>query len=410
DFLIAKPRMAHYLQYSARIYSIYLQFFAQQDIHVYSIDEVFIDVTKYLRLYHLAPVDLARRVVREIYEKTGITATAGIGSNLYLAKVAMDILAKHEEADEYGTRVAQLDEQTYRERLWPHQPITDFWRVGRGVAKRLAAYDMHTMGDVARCSLGGKHVMHNEDLLYKLFGVNAELLIDHAWGFESCTIEDIKQYKPEHNSLSSGQVLTKPYSYDSAILVVKEMADQLSLTLTKKQLLCNSMSLLIGYESLHSGDLNGMDDEKLRNITRDRYGRLTFKPSQARLSWQEYTASSDMLRDIAQRLFERCAHKNLLVRRINISVSVMSQSEASNNWQPDIFTLLQESSQQNMNQSENTANNASPKSGIVKEEHVAQTLLDIKNKFGANSVIKAMNLQEDSTAILRNQQIGGHHA
>ena len=258
DYLVAPPRMAHYMEHSAKIYSIYLKYVAPEDIHVYSIDEVFMDVTPYLRNRGMTAREFTRMIIQDVVDTTGITATAGIGTNLYLCKVAMDIVAKHMEADEYGVRIAELDELSYRRLLWNHRPLTDFWRVGRGYVKRLEKVGLYTMGDVARCSLGRSDEFYNEELLYKLFGVNAELLIDHAWGWEPCTIAQIKAYRPQTNSLGSGQVLHCPYTSEKAKLVVREMTDMLVLDLVDKGLVTDQMVLTVGY------DIENLTDPEIR--------------------------------------------------------------------------------------------------------------------------------------------------
>lgn len=248
NYVIAPPRMALYMEYSTRIYKIYMKYIAPEDAHVYSIDEIFLDVTQYLDIYGMTARQLAEKIIRDVYQETGITATAGIGSNLYLSKIAMDIVAKHIQPDENGVRIAELDERSYRQLLWNHRPITDFWRVGKGYAKKLKEHGMFTMGDVARCSIGEPNNYHNEELLYRLFGVNAELLIDHAWGWEPCTMEDIKAYRPENNSIGSGQVLPCPYPTQKARLVVQEMTDLLVLDLVDKGLVTDQMVLTVGYD------------------------------------------------------------------------------------------------------------------------------------------------------------------
>lgn len=278
DYIIAPPRMARYIEVSTRIYAIYLKYVSHEDMHIYSVDEVFIDATNYLATYKMTAEQLAMTMIKDVLETTGITATAGIGTNLYLAKVAMDIVAKHIEPDENGVRIAKLDEMSYRKLLWDHRPVTDFWRVGRGYAKRLEAAELYTMGDIARCSLGGDRDYYNRDLLYKMFGVNAELLIDHAWGYEPCKISDIKSYKPENNSLGAGQVLKEPYSFDRGRIVIREMADALSLELLDKGLVTDQLVLTVGYDIENLTDLNRKSAYK-GDITVDRYGRQVPKPA-----------------------------------------------------------------------------------------------------------------------------------
>ncbi len=398
DFIIAKPRMAYYMDYSARIYDIYLRYFAPEDIHVYSIDEVFIDVTGYLRAYGLTPRELTVKLVREVLAETGITATAGIGTNLYLCKIAMDIVAKHVAPDKDGVRIAELDEMSYRRLLWNHRPITDFWRVGSGYAKKLEANGLFTMGDVARCSVGGADGFYNEDLLYKLFGINAELLIDHAWGWEPCTIADIKAYKPQSNSISSGQVLQRPYDFEKARLVVREMADLLSLDLVSKGLVTNQIVLTVGYdaENMKSGQSYGGE------LKIDRYGRRIPKHAHGTENLGMWTSSTKAIMDAASRLYDKIVNKKLLVRRMYIVACHVtdenSVTESKAYEQLDLFTDYEEKQKEREAQI----------SARDREKHIQRAMLDIKRKFGKNAVIKGMNLQEGATAVERNSQIGGH--
>lgn len=318
DYIVAKPRMALYMQYSARIYEIYLKYIASEDIHVYSIDEVFMDVTHYLKTYELTPKQLAKKIIKDIQQTTGITATAGIGTNLYLCKIAMDIMAKHIQADEDGVRIAYLDEMLYRKQLWNHRPITDFWRVGRGYAKQLEKYGLYTMGDIARCSVGKENEFHNEELLYKLFGVNAELLIDHAWGWEPCTIEDVKSYKPETNSLGSGQVLQCPYTWEKARVVVGEMIELLVLDLVEKELVTNQIVLTVGY------DIECIKNPEIRkkydgSVTTDYYGRKIPKHAHGTTNLKEHCSSTKLITEAVLKLYDEIVNKNLLIRRINIA-------------------------------------------------------------------------------------------
>lgn len=387
DFVIATPRMGLYMDYSAKIYKIYTKYFSPQDIHVYSIDEVFVDVTDYLALYNSTAHDLTVRVIRDVLAQTGITATAGIGSNLYLAKVAMDIVAKHVEADGDGVRIAELDETSYRKTLWAHTPLTDFWRVGEGYQRRLEQIGLYTMGDIARCSL------QNEGLLYKIFGVNAELLIDHAWGWEPVSIADIKAYKPESNSLSSGQVLSEPYDFDKAKLVVREMTDSLTLDLVDKGLKTNQMTLTVGY------DVENISNPSIRNkykgeIHVDHYGRKVPKHAHGTINLKRYTYSAKQITAAVMELFDRIVDPNLLVRRMYVVAervlpldSIPEQYE-----QTDIFSLGREE----------------PSDDTAKEESLQKTVLTIHKKYGKNALIKGMNLEEGATAIERNGQIGGH--
>ena len=392
DMIIATPQMNHYMRKSADIYKIYLDFVSNEDIHVYSIDEVFIDVSSYLNMYKLSPKELMKKIISSIYEKTGIVATGGIGTNLYLAKVAMDIVAKHIDADENGVRIAYLDEQKYRELLWNHKPHKDFWRVGSGYVKRLAKYNLYTMGDIARLSLT------NEDLLYEEFGINAELLIDHAWGYESCEMKDIKNYVPDNNSLSSGQVLDAPYDYEKGELIVKEMADLLALDLTKKHLMTDQISLAIGYDVIdlesYSGDLKA-----------DYYGREMPKGGHSGLNLNRFTNSSKVLRDAFTRLYRKIMNKNMHMRRVYVvATHVIDEELVGKNSkeyeQLSLFTDYEEI--ERVRQVESQKEN---------EDHEVQlTLLKIQNKFGKNAAIRGMNKLEGAKTIDRNKQVGGHKA
>ena len=398
DYLIAPPRMAYYMQYSTRIYDIYLRYIAPEDIIVYSIDEVFMDVTDYLNTYKLSAKDLAMKMIRDVLNTTGITATAGVGTNLFLCKVAMDIVAKHIPADKNGVRIAELDEMGFRRKLWSHQPLTDFWRVGRGYAKKLEANGMFTMGDVARCSV------YNEDLLYKLFGRNAELLIDHAWGWEPCTVAAVKAYRPENNSLGSGQVLHQPYTAEKARLVLREMADLLSLDLVSKRLVTNQVVVTIGYDK---ENLSTPDQKKQYHgeVTKDHYGREIPKHSHGTQNLERYTSSTKLIVGAATELFDRIADKNLLVRRLNIvAAHVIPESEAPKKEpgfeQLDLFTdYVAEQAKQ---EKEDAA--------LARERKRQEAVLAIKKKFGKNAILRGMNLEEGATARDRNSQIGGHKA
>ena len=402
EFLAAPPRMALYIDYSTRIYQIYLKYVAPEDIHVYSIDEVFMDVTAYLNTYHMTARELAVAMIREVHEVTGITATAGIGTNLYLCKVAMDIVAKHVGQDEKGVRVAELDEMSYRRLLWSHRPLTDFWRVGRGYARKLEEQGLYTMGDIARCSLGGPEDYYNEDLLYRMFGVNAELLIDHAWGWEPCTIADVKAYKPQSNSISSGQVLQCPYTADKARLIVQEMTDLLVLDLVEKRLVTDQMVLIIGY------DIDNLSDPARRakyrgEVTVDHYGRKVPKHAHGTGNIGRQTSSTKQIMETVLELYDRIINRNLLVRRVTVTAAhlVPEDSVQKENFvQMDLFTdyALQEE-QENREQQERE-----------KERKTQQMVLDLKKRFGKNAVLKGMNLQEGATTIERNGQIGGHKA
>ena len=399
DCIIAPPQMAKYIQISTEIYKTYLDFVSEEDIHVYSIDEVFIDATPYLNLYKMTAHELALKMIKSVLKKTGITATAGIGTNLFLAKIAMDIEAKHMRADSDGVRIAELDEMSYREKLWNHTPLTDFWRIGKGIAARLKKYGIHTMGDIARISQAGPNCAINEETLYKEFGVNAELLIDHAWGWEDCTMQDIKNYKPKNSSLSTGQVLTSPYNFEKSKIVVREMAESLSLDLVKKELLTFQISLFIGYEALPRNlDYN---DYKHLELVEDNYGRLTPKPVHAGINFKKPTSSTKILAEAASYIFENIADKKLEVRRLNICAGFVVDEKEYNG---SIHYRQQElfSNEEDINKKF--------KSLTEKEKKLQDAVLTMKNKFGKNAVLKAMNLQDGAMQITRNRQIGGHKA
>ena len=397
DYIVAPPRMAYYIEYSTRIYKIYLKYIAPEDIHVYSIDEVFIDVTNYINTYNKTPKELAKIIIQDILKTTGITATAGIGTNLYLCKVAMDIVSKKIKADSDGVRIAELDEMSYRKLLWKHRPITDFWRVGKGYAKRLEEHDIYTMGDIARCSI------KNEDLLYKLFGVNAELLIDHAWGWEPCTIKDIKEYKPLNRSICSGQVLNEPYTYDKCRIVIREMADIMALDLVDKGLVTNQIVLTINY------DINNLKNTEFNriysgDITTDTYGRKVPKNAHGTINLKQYTSSTKLITEASLKLFEKIINKGLLIRKVNITANhVMNESDVSNETkveQLNLFTDYEELSKKEQEE----------KSLLEKERKVQNALLSIKKKYGKNAVLKGISLEEGATAKNKNLQIGGHKA
>ena len=396
DYIAARPRMAYYIDYSTRIYKVYLKYIAPEDIHVYSIDEVFIDATNYLDTYGLSPQGLARKIILDVIETTGITATAGIGTNLYLAKVAMDIGAKHFPVNEEGVKVAQLDEMSYRRMLWSHRPLTDFWRLGKGYAKKLEAEGLYTMGDIARCSIGKAEDYYNEDLLYRLFGVNAELLIDHAWGWEPCTIADVKAYKPKSNSLGSGQVLHCPYSFDKAKLIAREMTDLLVLDLVDKRLVTDQIVLMVGYDIENLTDPNIKKSYK-GTITTDHYGRSVPKSARGTINLDRQTSSTKLIMDGVIELFDRIVDKNLLIRRVNITanriVDEASLESKGKIQQLDFFTDYQEE-----------------EADLIRERKMQKTILDIKKKYGKNAILKGMNLEEGATTLDRNKQIGGHKA
>ena len=403
DYIIAPPRMARYMEYSTKIYNIYLKYIAPEDIHIYSIDEVFIDVTHYLSTYNMTAHELAMTMIQDILDTTGITATAGIGTNLYLAKVAMDIVAKHIPPDEYGFRIAELDEMSYRKQLWNHKPLIDFWRVGKGYVKQLESVGLYTMGDVARCSLGGETDFYNEYLLHKMFGKNAELLIDHAWGWEPCTISDIKAYKPENNSMGSGQVLHCPYPNEKAKIVLLEMADQLSLDLVEKGFVTDQLVLTIGYDR---ENLN--DTEKKRSYTGkikiDHYGRAVPQHAQGTISLGKPTSSSKKIIDAAIRLFEDITDEKLLIRRINIVANhVIAEEDTLNSHTCEQLDLFTDYSEKKKLEEKEAADRE-------KEKKLQQALLSIKHKFGKNAVLKGVSLEEGTTAKDRNNQIGGHKA
>ena len=399
DYIVAKPQMAHYMKRSAEIFEIYLKYVAPDSIHAYSIDEVFIDLTAYLPSWKLSAHELTRKIIQDVLSATGITATAGIGSNLYLAKVAMDIMSKHVEPDRDGVRIAELDEMSYRRLLWDHRPLTDFWRVGRGYAKKLEEHQMFTMGDVARCSEGKENDYYNEGLLYKLFGVNAELLIDHAWGWEPCTIADIQAYKPESNSVGAGQVLQYPYDFEKARVIIREMADALALDLAGKGLVTDQIVLTVGYdrESLKSSN------EKYDGpLSEDRYGRKIPKHAHGTEHLKRHTASTRQIIQAAAALYERIVNRKLLVRRITITAAhVIPETEIPKQdsyGQMSLFSDFDESSQE-------TAEDAA---AMEREKKMQQAILAIKRRYGKNAILKGTNFQEGATARERNRQIGGH--
>lgn len=389
DYIIAPPQMNKYIEYSTHIYNIYLKYFSSEDIYVYSIDEVFIDVTHYLKTYKMKASNLATKIIQEVYEKTGITATCGIGTNLYLAKIAMDIEAKHVTANKYGVRIACLDENMYKRQLWNHRPITDFWRVGKGIAKKLEQNNMYTMGDVARCSI------YNEDKLFKLFGINAELLIDHAWGYEPCTMKSIKSYVPTTNSISSGQVLHCPYDYEKTKLIVKEMTELLSLNLVDKHLVTNQLVLEIGY------DINNLTDKNIYykgEITIDRYGRSIPKHAHGTENLDHKTSSNKIITEAIMKLYDRIINPNLLTRRITITANnVTNEAQAEKDEiceQIDLFTNYTEKNIKHEKE--------------LKERKLQRSILNIKKKYGKNAILKGMNFEDGGTTIERNEQIGGH--
>lgn len=403
DYIVAPPRMAYYMEYSTKIYNVYLKYVAPEDIFPYSIDEVFMDVTDYLQTYRMTARELAMTMIQDVLKTTGITATAGIGTNMYLCKIAMDIVAKHIEPDKNGVRIAELDEMSYRRKLWSHRPITDFWRVGNGYAKKLEEHGLYTMGDIARCSIGKPNELYNEELLYKLFGINAELLIDHAWGYEPCTMEQVKAYKPETNSVSSGQVLHCPYDYDKAKLIVKEMTDQMVLDLVDKGLVTDQLVLTIGY------DIENLSNPNLKNqykseITIDRYGRKVPKHAHGTANLKKKTSSTRLITNAVMDLYDRIVDEHLLVRRITITANKLVDEKPvkqENEYQQlDLFTDYEAQRKKQAEEEEK----------LERERRMQEAMLSIKKKFGKNAVLKGMNLEEGATAKDRNEQIGGHKA
>lgn len=390
EYIIAPPRMSRYMELSDRIYNIYLRYIAPEDIHVYSIDEVFIDASSYLKTYGTTARELAVRMIHDVLTETGITATVGIGTNLYLAKVAMDIVAKKMQADKDGVRIAELDEMSYRRTLWEHTPITDFWRVGRGTAKKLEAHFMYTMGDIAECS------EENEDKLYRLFGVNAELLIDHAWGWEPCTIADIKAYRPVNHSVSRGQVLSRPYTFEEGRLIVREMTELLSLDLVEKRIVTNQLELTLGY------DTEGISDNYKGEITSDRYGRRIPKQAHGTINLEGLTSSTKKITSAMMKLFDRIVDPELSVRRMYVVANrvVPENSAADEPVQLDFFTDPEEAEQKRN----------SERKAAEKERSLQDAMLGIMHKFGKNAILKGMNLQEGATTVERNGQVGGHKA
>ena len=397
DYLVAPPRMAFYIEYSTRIYEIYLKYIAPEDIHVYSIDEVFMDVTSYLSSYKMTAHELAMTIIRDVLNQTGITATAGIGTNMYLAKVAMDIVAKHIPADKDGVRIAELDEMSYRQQLWTHRPLMDFWRVGKGISERLAPYGIYTMGDIALQS------ERNEELLYNLFGVNAELLIDHAWGWEPCTIEAVKSYKPETNSFSSGQVLQDPYTPKKARVVVREMAEAAALDLLDKGLVTDQLVLVVGY------DTESLKDPAIRakykgEIKTDYYGRQIPKHSQGTSNLPKPTSSARQIVKATMELYDRIINSDLLVRRLNLTTNrVIEEGKAKQQTAPMQYDLFADYDAIEAEQAKEDAE-------LTKERKAQEAILKIKKQFGKNAILKGLNFEEGATAKERNEQIGGHKA
>ena len=395
DYIAAPPRMKLYMKYSNDIYNVYLKYISEEDIYPYSIDEVFIDITNYLKMYNMKPKELITKIIQDVYKTTGITATGGIGSNMYLAKIAMDIEAKHVKENSEGVRIAELDEISYREKLWEHTPLTDFWRVGKGIAKKLEDNNMYTMGDIALCSI------NNENKLFKLFGVNAELLIDHAWGWEPCTLKDVKKYKPSSTSLSSGQVLHEPYDYKKTKLIVKEMTELLTLDMVEKHYVTDQIVLTIGY------DTSNLENKKIIDkyngeIKKDHYGRLVPKDAHGTIRLDHKTSSTTVIMKNIMKLYDKIINPILLTRRINIAVCNLVKEDKTDvittYKQFDIFTNTEEENKQIEKDLENEKI----------ERNIQRTILDIKNKYGKNAILKGMNLEEGATTIERNKQVGGH--
>lgn len=403
DYITAPPQMAAYIEYSTKIYNVYLKYVAPEDIHVYSIDEVFIDITQYLPAVKMTAREFASQMVADVFDTVGITATVGIGTNLYLAKIAMDIVAKHMEPDDRGARVAEINERSYRELLWNHKPLIDFWRVGRGYVKKLEDVGIYTMGDIARCSIGKSNEFYNEALLYKIFGINAELLIDHAWGYEPCSIADVKAYKPDTKSIGSGQVLLKPYTYAEARLIVHEMTDLLSLDLVAKGLKTNQIVLTVGY------DIKNLTDPTIKAkykgpIKTDHYGRKIPKHAHGTANIKKHTSSTKQLIEAVMDLFTRIVDENLLVRRVNLSANhVLDEASLAKEnafEQLQLFTDFVEPESGQEDEEEE----------LAKEKKMQKAILDIQKKYGKNAILKGMNLEESAMTMKRNKQIGGHKA
>ena len=400
DYLIAPPRMAKYIQISTQVYNVYLKYIAPEDIHVYSIDEVMMDVTNYLQTYRMTARELAKVMISDVLHTTGITATAGIGSNLYLCKVAMDIMAKHVQPDKDGVRIAELDEMSYREQLWAHRPLTDFWRVGRGYAKKLEAVGIYTMGDIAKCSIGKPNEYYNEELLYRMFGINAELLIDHAWGWEPCRMQDIKAYRPETNSICSGQVLQCPYSFEKARLVVREMAEAVALDLLEKKLVTDQLTLTVGYdiENTTGGSYHG-------EIVTDRYGRKIPKHTHGTANLPRKTSSARSIADAVLGVYDAKVNPKLSIRRLTITANrLVGEDTAQQEPEAPVqFNLFDNVEVQEQRLQEEEAE-------LKRERKIQEAMLDIKKKFGKNAILNGGSYLEGATAKERNKQIGGHKA
>lgn len=401
DYIAAPPRMKLYMETSAKIYGIYLGYVAPEDMHVYSIDEVFIDATPYLKTYGLTAHELARRMIADVQRQTGITATAGIGTNLYLCKIAMDVVAKHIPADKDGVRIAELDTQKYRRELWGHRPLTDFWRIGRSTAKKLESVGLYTMGDIARCSLGQPGQYYSEDLLYHLFGVNAELLIDHAWGWESCTLADIRAYQPENHSVTSGQVLLEPYDFSHGEIIIREMAEKLSLELCSRKLVTDQIVLDVGY------DVENVSDPSLQSylrgrVVKDRYGRRIPGHSHGSENLGMQTSSTDRIIDASVRLYEKITDRRLTIRRFNLAanhtVPEDSVSKEVKFEQMDLFTDYGLGDEKREEE----------KKKLEREKKMQKAVLEIKTRFGKNALMRGTSFQDGATGRRRNESAGGH--
>lgn len=397
EYIVAPPRMGRYVEVSTQIFDIYLKYVAKEDIHVYSVDEVFMDVTNYLATYKMTAREFAMHIIKDVLKQTGITATAGVGTNLYLCKVAMDIGAKHVQPDENGVRICELDERTYRETLWSHKPLTDFWRVGRGTAKKLEENGMFTMGDVARKST------YNEELLYKLFGINAELLIDHAWGYEPCTIADIRAYKPSENSISSGQVLKEPYTFEKARLVVREMADALSLDLVRKRLVTDSVELTVGYDRICL-EIPELSSRYKGSVEEDRYGRRIPKSAHGTQDLGRQTSSTKLITKAVTEIFDRTVNKELFVRRMYVVANhVVKEETVSEGKEVEQLSFFVDFEAEDKKREEESRE-------LERERRAQEAILSIKKRYGKNAILKGMNLEEGATGAERNSSIGGHKA
>jgi len=431
EFIIAPPRMALYMDVSVRIFDIYQKYISPDDVHVYSVDEIFLDLTDYLNFYNMTAEELTMVMIKDVLNNTGITATAGIGTNLYLCKIAMDIVAKHMKPNSDGVRIACLDEMSYRRLLWNHRPITDFWRVGNGYAKKLASVGLYTMGDIARCSIGKEEDFYNEDLLYKMFGINAELLIDHAWGYEPCLIKDIKNYRPDTNSLSVGQVLKRPYRNDEARVVITEMAEHMALDLTKKKLLCNQVVVYVGYDIENINILKNKVTNGDGEIKEDRYGRLVPKHAQGTYNLDEYTNLASKIIEATLSIFDEKTNPEFSIRRMTVNVNHvviksrgLEENEKANEFkQMSLFDVMSDyntiSNDENVTDNNVENNKCEKKSeseteyfehNVDDEKTMQDMMLKIKEKYGKNAILKGTNFKKGATARERNEQIGGHKA